>query len=293
MNKKGLIILIVFLSIACVVMSGGFIYLLTSNFEWGCFNFSNASLVETISYENDATSLIVDTKSIDVFFEESESDKFVLEVYSNNKNIDYSFNDEDGVIYLKAHNSKNVSLFGFYRESKVVVKIPKENNLEEFKIDAKVGDIKIANFENLNGTIINTVGDLNITSLNNVKIELGTGDIDINKINKVDIKHTTGDLDIDTVSELINNSSTGDIKIENIDSKFEITSTTGDIRITNAELNNNSLIDHKTGDIRIKKISGAYIEASSKVGDTKINNNDRYSEYTLTIKNNTGDIKIN
>ncbi len=295
MNKKGLIILIVFLSTVCVLMTAGFIYLLTNNFDWSSLDFNyEGELIDSIEYENDATSLNVDTKSIDVYFEETASDKISLEIYSNNKKIDYSFNNENGVITLKAYNKIKGSIFiGFGAHGKVVVKLPKENNIEEFRIDQKVGDIRIGSFENLNGSIYNSVGDLRIDALNNAKIDLSTGDIKIKKINKVEIKHSTGDLDIDSVSELINNSSTGDIKIDNIDYKFEITSKTGDVKITNADLKEDSLIDHKTGDIKIRKVTGVYVEATTNVGDTKINNNDRYLEKTLTIKNKTGDIKIN
>ena len=295
MNKKGLIILIVFLSTICVLMTAGFIYLLTNNFDWGSLDFDyEGKLIDSIEYENDATSLNVDTKSIDVYFEETASDKISLEVYSNNKKIDYSFDNENGVITLKAYNKIKGSIFiGFGAHGKVVVKLPKENNIEEFRIDQKVGDIRIGSFENLNGSIYNSVGDLRIDALNNAKIDLSTGDIKIKKINKVEIKHSTGDLDIDSVSELINNSSTGDIEIDNVDYKFEITSKTGDVKITNADLKEDSLIDHKTGDIKIRKVTGVYVEATTNVGDTKINNNDRYLEKTLTIKNKTGDIRIN
>ena len=210
------------------------------------------------------------------------------------KKIDYSFDNENGVITLKAYNKIKGSIFiGFGAHGKVVVKLPKENNIEEFRIDQKVGDIRIGSFENLNGSIYNSVGDLRIDALNNAKIDLSTGDIKIKKINKVEIKHSTGDLDIDSVSELINNSSTGDIEIDNVDYKFEITSKTGDVKIINADLKEDSLIDHKTGDIKIRKVTGVYVEATTNVGDTKINNNDRYLEKTLTIKNKTGDIRIN
>ncbi len=295
MNKMGLIILIIFLSTVCVLMTAGFIYLLTNNFDWSSLDFDyEGKLIDSIEYENDATSLNVDTKSIDVYFEETSSDKISLEVYSNNKKIDYSFDNENGVITLKAYNKIKGSIFiGFGAHGKVVVKLPKENNIEEFRIDQKVGDIRIGSFENLNGSIYNSVGDLRIDALNNAKIDLSTGDIKIKKINKVEIKHSTGDLDIDSVSELINNSSTGDIEIDNVDYKFEITSKTGDVKITNADLKEDSLIDHKTGDIKIGKVTGVYVEATTNVGDTKINNNDRYLEKTLTIKNKTGDIKIN
>lgn len=296
MTKKGIIILIVFLSVVCVLMTGGFIYLLANNFEWGSFDFkiSEGKLIDSIEYDNDVTILNIDTKSIDVYFEENDTNKYSLEIYSNNKKIDYSFNNENGVINLKAYNKTKGNLFiGFGAHGKVVVKIPKENSLNEFVINHKVGDIKIGNFKDLNGTINNSVGDLDIDTLNNVKIDLGIGDIDIKRVNKVEVKHSTGDLDIDYVNEFLNDSKTGDIKVNSINYSFNIISHTGDITINNADLKNNSFIDNKTGDIDIYKTSGVYVEAKTNTGDIKVNNNDRYAEYTLKIQNKTGDIKIN
>lgn len=296
MNRKGIIALIIFLLVLCLFMTGGFIYLLTSNFEWGSFNFkiSEGKLIDSIEYDNDVTVLNIDTKSIDVYFEENDTNKYSLEIYSNNKKIEYSFNNENGVINLKAYNKTKGNLFiGFGAHGKVVVKIPKENSLNEFVINHKVGDIKIGNFKDLNGTINNSVGDLDIDTLNNVKIDLGIGDIDIKKVNKVEVKHSTGDLDIDYVNEFLNDSKTGDIKVNSINYSFNIVSHTGDITINNADLKNNSIIDNKTGDIDIYKTSGVYVEAKTNTGDIKVNNNDRYAEYTLKIQNKTGDIKIN
>ncbi|MCR5482782.1 MAG: DUF4097 domain-containing protein [Bacilli bacterium] len=299
MTKKGIIILIVFLSVVCALMTGGFIYLLANNFEWGSFelglDFTEPKLLDSISYENaEVEQLYIDSKALDIFVEESSDDKYSLEVYANNKKIDYSFDNTDKKVTFKAHNNKGASfVFGFNTHGKIVVKIPKETNLYTFMIDAKIGDIKVKSLENLEGKIKNTVGDLDIDKVKNMNIDLGTGDININEINTTEIKHTTGDLDIDNVSSLINNSSTGDINIGTVDCDFNITAKTGDIKINKASLLKDSLIDLKTGDIRIKEISGAYVEANSNVGDVKVNNNDRYAENTLTIKNKTGDIRIN
>lgn len=295
MNKKGLIILIVFLSAICLLMTGGFIYLLSSNFEWGVFNFyfSDGKLVDSVVYENDVESFTIDSKSIDVYVEEAEDNNITLEVYSNNKNIDYSFSNENKKINFKAHNNSKNVIWGFNGTSKIVVKLPKEINLSDFLIDAKVGDIKVGNFDYLNGKIVNTTGDLEVKGFNNLNIDLNTGDIKLGDVTNVTIKHGTGDIDINTVYSLTYNGHTGDIDIDNVTDMFNITATTGDIKINNAELNHDSKIDHKTGDIRIKSLKNAYVDVTSKVGDVKVNNNDRYAELTCTIKNNVGDIRIN
>ena len=42
-----------------------------------------------------------------------------------------------------------------------------------------------------------------------------------------------------------------------------------------------------------KNIRGCYIEADTKVGDTKVNNLDRKSDVILSITSRVGDIKVN
>lgn len=292
MNKNGLIILIVFLALVIVTMTGGFIYLLSSNFSWGEINFveRKSKLIDTQTYES-LDSITLDTKAIDIVIQESNTEEIITEVYSN-KNIDYSSSIEDNKLTLKAHQKNSVTLFSFGFSSKVIVKLP-SNYAGELNIDAKVGDISIKTFNDLNATIVNSVGDLSIDELKNVNIEITTGDIYVKEAKEINIKLNTGDIDINEVSVLKIDSKTGDISIKNIDDSFSIKANTGDIDIKRADLKANSKIDHRTGDINIKKLTNAYIEVSSKVGDTKVNNNDRYAELTCTIKNNVGDIRVN
>ena len=283
MNKKGLIILIVFLSIACVVMTGVFIYLLTSNFEWGSINFNlgEPKLIESNKYES-LDGILIDTKAIDVIVETSEDDTIITEVYSND-NVDYSETVVDNKLTLKVHTKSSFRLFSFGQTQKVVVKLPKDYS-NEFVIDAKVGDIKLDSFENLDAVIKNSTGDLHAKNLNSADIDLTTGDINVENVNVLTIKHNTGDIDINTVDTLKYNGQTGDLKINSVTNSFDITSQTGDIKINNADFKADSKIEHKTGDIKIKNVTGAYV---------KIDSNDRKAELTCTINNNVGDIKIN
>ena len=86
---------------------------------------------------------------------------------------------------------------------------------------------------------------------------------------------------------------TGDIKINNIINYMDLYTRTGDIKVDNADINKNSKIESNIGDVKLRKVSGCYIEASTKVGDTNINNTDRKSDIILKIKSKVGDIKVN
>ena len=294
MNKTGLQILIIFLTLLVFLMIGGFIYLLKSNFDWSNFGISvgNTKLVESKEFAS-ITEVNVETKAIDVIVKESENDSVVVEVYSN-RDLDYSIKENEGKLNVYVNYTSKVTLFSFGNNTRVVIKLPKSYD-GKFNVDAKVGDIIINSFENLEPTIKNSVGDLNIKDVKSVIVEeLGTGDIEIDSAETVLIKkHSTGDIKIDDVNTVMIRTNTGDIDVKNITNSFDIEGKTGDVKIDNADVKEDSRIDHKTGDVRIKSLTGAYVETTSKVGDVKVNNNDRYSEHTVTIKNNVGDVKVN
>lgn len=291
MNKGVAITLIVILSIVALAITGGFIYLLTNNFEFGSFDFNSFStkLVAAETYDS-AEEINIDSKAIDVFVEETDDNQIKFEIYSD-KNVDYNFSNEDGVINVKAHNQAVV--FNFLSKSpKVLVKLPKEY-AAKFTIDAKVGDVHVGSFANLRPTIKNTTGDLKINLVDEATLDLNVGDIHVEKANVLNIKKGTGDVKVQDVETINVTSSVGDIKIQNVTNKVNITNTTGDIKIQTANINEESNISNKTGDIKISVLSGAYIEATNNVGDIKVNNNDRKLELTCTIHTNTGDIRVN
>jgi hypothetical protein len=294
MNKTGIKILILFLTFIVFLMTATFVYLLKSNFDWSNVGISigNTKLIESKEFES-ITDINVESKAIDVIVKESDTDSVVVEVYSN-KDLDYNIEESDGKLKVYVNYVSKITFFSFGNNTRLVIKLPKTYD-GRFNVDAKVGDINIDSFENLEPTINNTVGDLNIKSVKSVIVEeLETGDIDIDSADTILIKkHSTGDIDIDDVNTVMIKTNTGDVNIKSIKNSFDIEGKTGDVKIDNADLKDDSRIEHKTGDVRIKSLTGAYIDASTKTGDTKVNNNDRCLEHTCTIKNNIGDIKVN
>lgn len=294
MNKGVAITFIVILSILAIVLTGGFIFLLRSNFNWSSFDFSLGSysdkLVDSKTFTS-AEEINVDTKAIDLFVEVSNDENITVELYSD-KEVDYSFTNENDIVNLKAHINNYIS-FGFLSKSpRLVVKVPKEY-AAKFTVDSKVGDIHIASFESLKPTIKSTTGDIKIEKVEESTIDVGTGDVKITEAKVLNIKQGTGDIKVQDVDSIDINANTGDVKIQKVNNKMNIINGTGDIKIQDAFINENSSITNRTGDIKIQSLSGAYIEADNKVGDVKVNNNDRHLELTCTIHTNTGDISVN
>ncbi len=73
---------------------------------------------------------------------------------------------------------------------------------------------------------------------------------------------------------------------------MKITEDCGDVNIKNINLNQDSSIKNSFGDIEIGSTNNLYIEASTDLGDTKINKNQRKAKTTLKLENSCGDIKV-
>ena len=63
----------------------------------------------------------------------------------------------------------------------------------------------------------------------------------------------------------------------------------------NATILVNSDIKTGTGDVRISKVSGCFVDGNTKIGDKNINNSnaDRKSDIILKIDTRVGDIDVN
>ena len=293
MNKSFAIFLVVLLSILAISITGGFIYLLNHEFSFH-FLVGGPHYSETLVEEKTIESLKdlnVISSSGDITVEHTSDNKIIVELYSDHAEEHY-INEEENVVHIKLSNKAKRVGFNF-KADRILIKLP-ENYDKNMIIDSNVGDIIIDEFAKSNVDIKSTTGNLKIKKIDTATIEGKTGDIKIEEVNTLTVSITTGDIKVDKVNNIEVKSTTGDIKIENITNQLTLTSGTGDIKINNAEIHEDSTIEGRTGDIKISNLSGAYVEANTRVGDTKVNNTeDRKSDILLKITNNTGDIKVN
>ena len=292
MNKTVNIIIIVLLSIITVAVTGFFIYLMTGHsFDWNfSFNFPKYSENLIESKEIDTISEInVDAKNTDVLIEKSTNNKIVVELYSDNT-VEHKIEVNNNILYINFYEEHVFNLFK--KSDRILIKLP-ENYEDRLNIKLTTGDVKIGSFENLSPNINLGTGDIKAEKLKNLDVDATTGDIKINTLNMINCKHSTGDVKIEKVNIANVHSSTGDIKIQEVNQSMDITLTTGDVKINNANLKDNSNISLTTGDVKIAACSDVYIEASNSVGDIRVNNNDRMLEKTLKISGKIGDIKVN
>ncbi|MCR4581284.1 MAG: DUF4097 domain-containing protein, partial [Bacilli bacterium] len=226
----------------------------------------------------------------DIFIEHSADDKVLVELYSDNAE-DYYVKEANGNLEVKLDDKNQV--FGFLTtKSKIVIKLPKEYD-KNIKVEVKTSDVKIADYENATLEIEDKTGDIEGGNVKSLKANITTGDIKMGNLTSINASLTTGDVNVDSCVDCNITSKTGDIKIDKVNNKVEIKVTTGDIRISNVNVAENSFIETTTGDVRVDTLTGAYVEATSKTGDIKVNNNDRKSELEIKISTKTGDINVN
>ena len=270
MNKKLTIVLIILLSFIALALGGLLTLLISNDFKFeNIFNRQSEKLIDSNEYET-INNIYIDSNTADVYIKYSENDKVKVELYSDNaKSHDISLDGEDLKIELKEKNS-----FFFSKQARIIVYVPSE----------------YANKIN----IANKTGDIESESLNQASfiIKLSTGDVKIKKADTLDITTSTGDIKVDEASTIKVKCSTGDIKLGKVTNSLDLKTTTGDIKIKDINLNEDGEIKTTTGDIRIDSINNVYVEASTKTGDVKINNNDRFADHVLNISATTGDIKV-
>lgn len=289
MNKGVTIFLIVFLSLLATGLVVLFVILLKGNFNFSFkFGYSD-NKIESKTYDS-IEDLKVYSNVADIFIEHSEDDKVLVELYSDNAD-EYYVKEANGNLEVKL-DEKNRTFNFLTPQSKIVIKLPKDYD-KSIKVDTKTSDIKLDDYENATLDIENKTGDLAAGNVKTLKISVDTGDIKINNLETINATVTTGDVNVGSCVDAYITTTTGDIKVDNITNKVDIKATTGDIRISNVNVNENSTISTTTGDVRVDTLTGAYVEATSKTGDIKVNNNDRKSEFEIKISTKTGDINVN
>ena len=292
MNKGLTITLIVLLSILLAGVVGVMIFLFKGDININSFAIGFGES-KTLVDEKEITNikkLNIEANRADVIVEPKEENTFIkVELYSDHvEEYEITEKEDEIKVVLKDERFSGFNVKG----SRVKIYVPTTYD-KDIKVVNKTGDIKIGELSLSNLNIQLTTGDITVEEANNVIASLTTGDVELNNVVKADITGTTGDIDVNNVNNVKVKLTTGDITLGEVNGSLNLTSTTGDIEIAKANLTANSSINSGTGDIKINKTTGCYIDAKTNIGDTRVNNNDRKSDIVLTITSRVGDIKVN
>lgn len=295
MNKGITAVLIILLSLVIIGLTTGLILVLNGKMN---LNFSSpihigsnycTKLVEEKEIES-IKDLDLSGNSVDIKVEESDTNTIKIELYSDNVKR-HLIEEEDNVIKVVLEEKKSVKMFNF-KTPYIKVLIPSSYN-KKIKANLDVGDIRIGSFKEATLNAKTNVGDIKVESVSKANIETRTGDIKVENTKDLTGNTKTGDIKVTNVNNIYSKTNVGDIKVINVSNYMDLSTKTGDVKVEKATIKKDSKVESNVGDVKIKNVTGCYVEGSTKVGDTDINNKDRKSDIILKIKTRVGDIEVN
>ena len=295
-NQDKIIIKIVSLSIISVFLIVYMSYMILGNNKTN----NNISLLANLnitnnklyseSFYNNVNNININSVRANIIVSNSYDNMIHVSIYgkdksysveSKNENLNINIDDKCNLICLnkKAH--------------RIEVKIP-ENYDKELYINNKYGNIDIEEFKYTNMIINNEIGNVSIFDVSHVKLNVKYGDILINNADHAVINALTGNIKVLEVDSINATNTNGNIKIDVINESLKIKNKTGNIELNEIKLKDNSSIENGYGDITIKNPYKLTINAKTELGKvTKDEELDDISyDYTLTVRNKCGDIKI-
>lgn len=217
----------------------------------------------------------INTTVADIKFLPSEEKNAKVVIYAEEKE-DVESTLEENTLKIDS-NKKNRFCFGFcfFGKEEILIYLP-ENEIKEIEAKTVSGDIQSSISLNADMKLKSTSGDISLKNAEDVDIHTTSGDIEVGNIKNTSIASVSGEVNVDTII-----------------GKMNITTTSGDIEIHQLDCQSDSEIKTVSGEVRINKLSHAYVETKSVSGDADIVENDRTAEHTLKIKTTSGDIKVN
>lgn len=261
MKNKGIIItLIILLSITVF-----FLIIFLVSYLKGGIRFTNSFAFKSSKVILDEQFDLKEIKNIeikqqagDIIFKETTNDYIQVVIYGENEN-DAQVGLKDGQLEIEYNYKNNFVFFNFGgTKNDIIVYIPSSYS-NEIKIKNDYGKCEMIDLENAEVNIECSAGDVFLGKIKNANIRCDYGNVEIREIlNKCDIKADSGNIKIDKVS-----------------------------------IQEDSTIKADFGNVDIGNTNDIYIDTEVDLGNTNINNNNRYSQITMKIKCDCGNITIN
>lgn len=274
-NKTKTIILIILLSILCIVLIGFLIAFICGVIPIWSFNVVNYKVSNHLAYEEiydrNIQSIEVDSTLGDIEILPSNDDNIHLSIYSDD--CLFKVNDSNSSLVVKFQEE------GFHFQllrTKDLVRlyVPEDCDIL-FELASDSGGVEVMDFSNASFDISVDMGEVAIGSCDTLDIESDMGDVRIGTVRELDAVLDLGNLEVTSIAE-----------------RLSIEADMGKVSLDEVHLLSDSTITLSLGDLDIKQLSNAYVDAKTDLGDIDVENNDRNAPYTLTIKNDMGDVTI-
>ena len=264
-SKKGIIVLIIILTIMMIVLSIFFVSIIQNDFKFKGLKIGlqiSDELILDKTYEEKFNNIIIDASTSEIYIKVSDTEKIKAVIYGEKDYTDVTANQD--TLKIKASSRKCIGFCFNQKSAKIEIYLPEEY-AGNINIKNKYGDVAVAEFLQANIDIQEDCGDVKIIGGNIIKVDNNYGNIEIEKANVLTINEDCGDAIISNTNDATIKNNYGDIKIKTVNN----------------------------GDIRIDNTNELFIDAKTDLGKVKINNNYNKSDITLKIENNCGDIEVN
>ena len=275
-SKGKIVFLIVLLSFLILLFLGFMISVILGWIPFRGFNFTSYKVSNHLVYEE-----IYDTNFQKIKVDATLGNIEVLP--SNDEKIHILIYSDSDLFQIE--DTKSDLSITFTEEEGFHFFIPSTKDLVQIYVPATTNSLF---------TLISDCGDVTVDDFSTAKFEVtaNMGDISIDKATNIDIESDLGDVNIGEVRTLIATLSLGDLEVSSISEYLSIESDLGKISLDKVSLTKDSSITLSLGDLDINHLSNTYVDAKTDLGDIDILDNDREAPYTLTIKNDLGDVSI-
>lgn len=256
-NKVPIIFAIILLSVIifCLVMFL-VVYLNGGTIEmFGIGSRNNVILDRTFELGN-IKDIEIKQNAGNIIFKETTDDKIRVEAYGKNENdVQANINGDRLVI---DYTIRRFVFFGLGNiKNDIIIYMPTSYSNEI--------------------TIQNDLGNCEIIDLPNATLDIdcNAGNVEVGKVRNANIKCDLGK-----------------VKIDEVLNKCNIEVDSGDVKITNVAINEDSKIKCDLGNIDIKEINDIYIDAKVDLGKTDVNGSNRNANVTLKLECDCGNISV-
>lgn len=287
-NRTLIIILIVILILVVLSLSSFMIDMLKGNRTFSKSIIMTDKILDE-KYDQKFEKIAIDSDASLVEIRHSTDGDINLVIYGDEEKTHVQ---TDGrILSVKTSAKRFINLLFSIKVSKIILYLPKDY-FSELEINNKYGDITVDDFADLNLSVEEDCGDIEIGKVHDLKLSSKYGNVDIDEVDKAELSASCGNIAIKTINDGRISADMGDIKIDEVLEHIDIKESCGNVKISSLVITKDSQITNSLGDIRIGKKNDIYIDAKTSLGDVKINENYRQSDITLKIKNSAGNIKI-
>ena len=269
------------------------IILVTNGESLQSLRYSKNNIIDEIALEEvykEIKDINIDSEAslIEINEYDSQDVKVIIHTYKENLKV-----EENQSLNINIIEEKEKCEFLCFNQkiSKIEIYLPKTYN-KQIKIKNEIGDIQVGNLPSLNIDIEEQLGNIDIKNIKNVNIKDELGNITVNKSEQTKLIISKGNAELEEIKDAIIKINIGNIKINKITNYVNLIIDNGNIDITSANINVDSIIKCDLGDIKIDNINDIYIDAKTDTKDIKINKSNKNSNIKLVVRNSTGKIKI-